>query len=512
MPPEELINTYLPQFSGLLEQYTGKNGIHLHSEYIGAAVLVLTFLAFGAGAGLKRLTRFFGILLLVAVLWSLGGNTPFYRLVYAIVPGTKFFRAPSTMLYVVQFATSVLAAIGVERALAGRLKTRYAIGWIGGALVVALLATTGALSNMAASFAIPQLAPMVESNRTSLIVGAWRSLLAVVAVCGILIALERRQLKPAAAGWAIVGVIALDLWSIERLYWRFSAPASQLYATNPAIAYLKKLPQPARVVTLALQDGMPVASHDPDLQYNGLMVHGIRQVQGYHGNELGRYQQLYGADTGQPQIVNPAFWRLTNLQYVLTNLQELPLEGATKVLGPVRDAAGSTVFLYKLPGENPAAWVAPIAVKAPDASTLPTVLDPRFDAGRVALLDSAAAVPSQPVPQQLPAPLDVKPRVTRYEPGHIRLELDKPAPAGSELVVSENYYPGWTATVDGRPAPTARADYTLIGVTLPTGGRVVELTFDDPPYHTGKAITLAALLLAVLATGVGVALDRRVRG
>jgi len=156
--------------------------------------------------------------------------------------------------------------------------------------------------------------------------------------------------------------------------------------------------------------------------------------------------------------------------------------------------------------------VTPIAVKAPDTSTLATVLDPRFDAARVALLDSAAAVPAQPVPKQLPAPLDLKPRVTRYEPGHISLELDRPAPAGSALVVSENYYPGWQATVDGHAAPIARTDYTLIGVPLPAGGRRVELTFDSPIYHTGKAITLAALALSALLTIAGLVADRRMRG
>ena len=41
--------------------------------------------------------------------------------------------------------------------------------------------------------------------------------------------------------------------------------------------------------------------------------------------------------------------------------------------------------------------------------------------------------------------------------------------------MSENYYPGWTAPVDGRPAATARADYTLMGVTLPAGDASLEL-------------------------------------
>jgi hypothetical protein len=35
LPTEELFNTYLPQFSGILNNYWGRNGIHLHSEYIG---------------------------------------------------------------------------------------------------------------------------------------------------------------------------------------------------------------------------------------------------------------------------------------------------------------------------------------------------------------------------------------------------------------------------------------------------------------------------------------------
>ena len=48
-PLEETINMYLPQFSGILEHYWGRNGIHFHSEYIGASVLVLALFAFGGG-------------------------------------------------------------------------------------------------------------------------------------------------------------------------------------------------------------------------------------------------------------------------------------------------------------------------------------------------------------------------------------------------------------------------------------------------------------------------------
>jgi hypothetical protein len=169
---------------------------------------------------------------------------------------------------------------------------------------------------------------------------------------------------------------------------------------------------------------------------------------------------------------------------------------------------GNTVFLYELNGDAPAAWVAPVIVKAGREPTLATVLDPRFDPRRAAIFDSTAAVPGVQI-TALPEPVAVTPRITRYEPGRISLTLDQPAPEGSALIVSENYYPGWNATVDGKAAPIGRADYTLIGVALPTGGRQVELAFHEAPYENGKVLTLFALGLSVLVIVAGLIADGR---
>jgi uncharacterized membrane protein YfhO len=76
-------------------------------------------------------------------------------------------------------------------------------------------------------------------------------------------------------------------------------------------------------------------------------------------------------------------------------------------------------------------------------------------------------------------------------------------------VVSENYYPGWHATFDGTPATAERADLTLIGVALPEGARKVELTFSSDAYKEGKAITLAAIALAVIAALAGLFMPAR---
>jgi uncharacterized membrane protein YfhO len=92
------------------------------------------------------------------------------------------------------------------------------------------------------------------------------------------------------------------------------------------------------------------------------------------------------------------------------------------------------------------------------------------------------------------------------------LQLAKPAPSGSALVVSENYYPGWKATADGKDALVVRTDYSLMGVVLPAGATRVELTFTGPAYERGKMVTLIALALSLIWVAVGIVLDRRRRG
>ncbi|HEX6059899.1 MAG TPA: hypothetical protein VFZ11_12890, partial [Gemmatimonadaceae bacterium] len=387
MPIEEMVNFYLPQFTGMLDAYWGRNGIHFHSEYLGASVLVLLGAAFGAGSR-KRFTWFWLGALVVSLLWSLGGYTPFYQLVYALVPGTKFFRAPSTMLYVVAFSACVLAALGVERAVAGRVSQRYLAGWGIAALLVALLASIGALTSVAGTLASSIRGPtgydLAAANAGAVLAGAWRSFLVVLVTGAVLLIAGRRRPSALALGGALALVVTLDLWSVMRSYWRFSPSASELYAADATIEYVKSQPEPGRVLALQTTDqGNP---RDPFLRGDALMVEDVRQVLGYHGNEIGRYQQLYSAADA---IFNPNFWALTNARYLLTNGEVPQLD---RLVGPVRNAAGTDVWLYRLPGENPLAWVTPVVVKATDEQVLPTLLDPRFDPLRAALFDTSAAV------------------------------------------------------------------------------------------------------------------------
>ena len=520
MPIEELFNTYLPQFSGILDNYWGRNGIHYHSEYLGAAVLLLASAAFG-GESRKSFRRLWTGILIISVLWALGGSTPFYHLIYAIVPGSKFFRAPSTMLMVVAMATSVLAALGTERVLSGAVGRRLAMGWLIGAGVIALLATLGVLTSigesMASGYFGGQLVDAATANRGAVTVGAWRSFLFVALAAGLVFALSQRQVSVRASGWALAAIVALDLWSVDRQYWIFSAPASALYAPDAATEYLKTAPVGRVVATPLSNDGL--VQRDPNFSGDGLMVHRVRLATGYHGNELGRYRKMVSTDGSEryDNVLNPAFWRLANVRYLYTNadVSQSPefvraLGAPQKLVGPVRSAAGSTVYLFRLAGDNPPAWVVPVLVKASPEAALGTILDPRFDPLRAATVDTSATVGVSSV-AALPEPVAVTPTVTRYDAGHIALQLTGTAPAGSALIVSENWYPGWSATVDGRRVETVRANHNLIAVPLPTGARSVQLDFADPAYQTGKLVTLAATLAALALVAAGVLAERRQR-
>jgi hypothetical protein len=96
----------------------------------------------------------------------------------------------------------------------------------------------------------------------------------------------------------------------------------------------------------------------------------------------------------------------------------------------------------------------------------------------------------EPQPAQPGAPPD---RLTfeDYRPEHItiRSESDR---AGF-LVLTQSYYPGWQATVDGAPAHLVAADELFQAVHVPAGQHSVEFTFKPRSVQVGEAITIAAL-------------------
>ena len=100
---------------------------------------------------------------------------------------------------------------------------------------------------------------------------------------------------------------------------------------------------------------------------------------------------------------------------------------------------------------------------------------------------------------------DTTRRVTlkSYEPN--KLCYDVQSLHGGLVVLSEIYYPGWTATLDGRPIEIGRANYILRAVRVPEGTHRLELVFHPKTIsetETLAYVALAILLLSLLAAVV----------
>ncbi|MCI0663777.1 MAG: YfhO family protein, partial [Acidobacteria bacterium] len=77
--------------------------------------------------------------------------------------------------------------------------------------------------------------------------------------------------------------------------------------------------------------------------------------------------------------------------------------------------------------------------------------------------------------------------VTHY--GFQRIELRTRNPQAGFLVLSEVYYPGWIARVDGVETPIHRVNYTLRGLEVPPGDHEISFVYEAPTFRLGAMIS-----------------------
>lgn len=98
-------------------------------------------------------------------------------------------------------------------------------------------------------------------------------------------------------------------------------------------------------------------------------------------------------------------------------------------------------------------------------------------------------------------------RLTSYAPNRLAYSVD--CGKGGVMVFSEIYYPGWTATVDGKPAELGRVNYVLRAMKVPAGHHEVVLEYLPASVGTTNAVAYAAIALILLGLVVAIVLTFR---
>ena len=197
-------------------------------------------------------------------------------------------------------------------------------------------------------------------------------------------------------------------------------------------------------------------------------------------------------------------WQLTGVEHVLNSQPGLYQPAELLAELPGTDGAS---YLHRLAQPAPRAWVVNAVQSLEDGPALPLLADARFDPSATALLppvtDTAGRAGFSPE-GLLALPGQNTIQLQQLAPG--RLRVDVQSERGGLLMVSENWLPGWQATVrregdeESAPAAVLRADVAFLGVPINPGHSVVELTYRPASVRLGLMISgvTLALLLGVL--------------
>lgn len=155
----------------------------------------------------------------------------------------------------------------------------------------------------------------------------------------------------------------------------------------------------------------------------------------------------------------------------------------------------SDIKLYENQAVQPRAFIVTDTRTVPDsdagtAAALDILRDPAFDPTRTAVIHHDA-------PAETLAGDDHTAVVTLYTPERIAIRAR--SASGGYLILTDSYYPGWQASVNGADTPIYRANIQFRAVRIPAGDSEVLLTY-RPAWLPGAPI---AGLLAWLGLAVG---------
>ncbi|WCO68224.1 YfhO family protein [Iamia majanohamensis] len=479
--PQSLLVTVFPFLYGnarpegpVPSSYAGPWTLTELSAYVGGAALVAALVALPA---VRRDRRLVALLVVAAgsALVALGDSTPAGSVVHA-VPGLGQMRSWARYTIGVQLAVSGLAGVGVARVRMWG-PPRHLRRWVLGVLAIAAVAAF-----------LPALAPDRVDGRQLLWAVGLPAGAALVGVT-LLWALGRWPLR---RGLVLLLVLAVSIDAVGGFgwwyRWRSASPtpseASALLAGEAEPPW-GRVPDADGGVDRYLWAGDPLAAlpHSPRVA----SASGASSVTGMDPLAPAAYLEVTGTDyLGRVEDPDALLGSSSHL---------LDLLRVTVVARPADGRVERTVRAPALPEAFLVGRTRQVSrAEAVRAATGRDHLDPHAEA----VVEGACRTCPD---RGTSGPAGRAGTVRRNgSSADVTVTAERPA----LLVISEAWSRGWSATVDGEPAPVVRADGVVQGIPVPAGRSVVTLTYRPPGLRLGtwiSAATAASLLLGLLVDG-----------
>lgn len=181
---------------------------------------------------------------------------------------------------------------------------------------------------------------------------------------------------------------------------------------------------------------------------------------------------------------HPQLLDMLNIEYLVFNPQSSNEANYQNLELIERNDEGA---IYRNPRALPRAFLVHQAEQlGDDQAVLERLTAPDFAPANVALL-------TVPLPELAPpATAEPTPIITRYTPLEVVIEAAPVAPA--LLVLSDTYYPGWEATIDGQQTPILVTNTVLRGVAVPAGRHEIVFRYRPLAFYGGVTISITTLL------------------
>jgi hypothetical protein len=469
---------------------------YLLGLYIGLPALLL--LMGGVVAGVeepmsRRRRLFLAGVVGLSVFASLGRHIPGGEFLVDHLGSLAVIRFPVKALLLGSLPIALLAAVGVERVIAGdRLVRRFLLPLGIGATGISL--SLWLLTMYRGPGGIGWLGPLSEHAEETAIAGVAGALMHGVIAGGLttlIIGLGRR-IVPAARGLLLAGVLIADL-VVAGDAMLLRAPRSLLAEEPPVVSQIRARLDGGRL----FRDADPAVVH-PRLEDNSAAAGAAWWISVLDESLATTYGLPMVFHSDEPLVSDRRMVALTERFKRMPWSRRAPLLNASRVrlvmtpqdleteelehVATVDTPSDVEYRLYRNRRMLPRAWFVDQSLSVRSgAEALDAVCGDRFDPVRQVVLEA-----SEPVDfgRWIPAGLMIEGEAEEFEIG---------APSDGFLVLSETWNPGWRVEVDGVQTRVLRANYAFSAVAVEKGRHVIRRVYRPVEVTTGLWLTIAAL-------------------